>query len=211
MKGRAVNHELDALLIRSLPEINEAAVRLDELQQMIFKAVDADIEDWIKRNDWQGVAEWFGDAGETWLAPKEWMYLGGADGSAYLRFDFGSPTLTEDYWYLASFTGSGQRQLGLKICCPSIKKKLVFRRIWKSFLSKSTGLPLYESEFFLPVILDREALAAAVLNGSVSEALGPLRETLDRLPQLASELESLKKAVAAAAEAAEGSRPPAPT
>lgn len=194
-----MKHELDALLIRSLPELNDAVNRLIALNEEIGREIDAEIQAWIGRNGWKGIAEWNGELDDTWLAPKDWMVPNDPDDNAYLYFDFDYTSADpEDNWDLASFTSSGQQHLGFWLRSSTVKDR-VAKKLWKAHLGRTSGLPLHGPEFFLPVLLDREALATAVLDGSVRDALEPLRETLDRLPELASQLGSLKMAIVAAA------------
>lgn len=194
-----MQRELDALIVRSLPELNDAVIRLVALNEEIGREIDTEIQAWIGRNGWTGTAEWFGDEGNIWLAPKDWMVPSDPDNRGYLYFDFNYTSAdSENQWDLASFTSSGQQRLGFWITSDTVKER-VFKKLWKAHLAITPGLPLHGSEFFLPIELDREALAVAVLNGSVADALAPLRETLERLPELASQLGSLKTAIVAAA------------
>ena len=194
-----MKHELDALLIRSLPELNDAVHRLIALDEQIGREIETEIQAWIRRNGWMGIAERKGESEDTWLAPKDWMVPNDPDENAYLYFGVGYTSADpEDNWDLATFTSSGHQRLGFWLRSNTVKDR-VFKNLWKTQLGKTSALPLHGPEFFLPMELDREALAVAVLNGSVADALDPLRETLDRLPELASQLDSLKMVVVAAA------------
>lgn len=200
-----MTHELDALLIRSLPELNDAVTRLVALDEEIGKHIDMEIQDWIDRNGWTGVAELYGDDGVVWLAPKDWMVLGDPDNSSYLYFSFDvTGAVSEDHWNLVRMTEAGDQRYGFWLASDVVKKNSVFKKLWKAHLSNTPGLPLHGAEFFLPVGLDREALASAVLNGSVADALEPLRQALDKLPQLASQLSSFKAAIVASGDGTNG-------
>lgn len=194
-----MSNEIDALVIRSLPELYAAAERLDSLDVEVFKEIDDEMRSWIVRNGWIGVAEWYGEADDSWLAPEEWASPNAEEG-AYLYF-YPARTVATGYenpWYLTSLTGASEQQIGLWLGSVSVGSRQ-FRGLWKEHLARAANLPLLGSDLFLPLRVDRETLATAALNGSVAEAFEPIRETLDRLPELASRLDPLRKAIVAAA------------
>lgn len=192
--------ELDALIIRSLPELNDAATRLDVLSQDVLREIDIEIEAWIARNDWKGESEFYSDDRRTWLAPASWMVPNDPNDNTYLYFILDVTAAdTESYWHVASLCGSGQQRIGFWLSYDVVKKP-TFNRLWRE-LKNTAGLPLLDSEFFLPIILDRDALATAVESDAIGDALQPLRDALDRLPQLASQLEPLKREIVAASGA----------
>lgn len=189
--------QVDALLIRSLPELNEAALRMGDLSSEIGQAIDAEIAAWIARNGWSGAASYFSDD-TTWLAPEEWMVSADPDERAYLFFQLEeTDSDPENEWHLANFTGCGEQRTGFRLYYNTVTRP-VFKRLWRE-LKDTAGLPLLGSDFFLPIVLDRETLAQAVENDLITDALQPLRDALDRLPQLVSQLEPLRRDIVAAA------------
>lgn len=195
-----MTNELDVLIIRSLSELNDAATRLDGLDDEICREIDAEIQLWIERNGWKGAANQFGDDDEgTWLAPEDWIVPNETEDDAYLYFSlYYTAADPEDKSKLASFTGVGRSQWGFWLDSDRIKPQAL-KKLWKAQLKSASGLPLLGSDFFFPINLDQETLATAVSNGSIAEAFDPLRASLDRLPELASRLGSLKQAIVAAA------------
>ena len=186
---------VDSLLIQSLPELNEAATALDALEARIGSEIDSEIQTWITNNGWAGVANW-NDG--TWLAPPEWMIQGDANTRAYLYFEL-DHTAAEvaSYWGMASLLSCGEQRLGLWLKSDPVRKS-EFNRLWREH-SAASQMPLNGSEFFLPLTVDRELLATSIANDTVPDALESIRTSLDRLPQLASQLEPLKRAIEAAA------------
>lgn len=188
-----MNQAVDALLIQSLPELNEAATALDALEERIASEIDSEIQTWITNNGWVGTASW-NDG--TWLGPPEWMIQGDANTRAYLYFELDHTAVeVESYWGIASLLGCGEQRIGLWLKSDPVKKS-EFNRLWREH-SAVSQLPLSGSEFFLPLTVDRELLATSIANDSAPDAFESIRTTLDRLPQLASQLEPLKRAIEA--------------
>ena len=189
-----MTNQIDALLVRSLPELEEAALAIEPLSERIGVELDNEIRGWIRNNGWIGVSE-FMDNDEVWLAPPEWIIAGETD-KAHLYFDFHATPEGSSYW-LSTLLGCAKDTYGFWLEQNSVKK-IEFKRLWRDH-STVSQLPLSGSEFFLPLIVDRELLASSIENNTIVDALGSIRDTLDRLPQLVSQLEPLKRAIEAAA------------
>ena len=195
-----MTNELDLVIYRSLSDLNEAALRIGDLSEKLGQALDDEVAVWTNNNGWAGTAMHFSnDDGGTWLAPPEWLVAGKSD-EVPLYFSLGHTAGSpEDEWNLVTMTGAGQQLYGLWLATDTVDKR-AFNKAWKTYIARDAHLPLHGKDFFLPLTLDREALAG----GSTADALAPVREALDRLPELASRLEVFRNDLVGNA----GSTPP---
>lgn len=191
-----MNAELDALIIRSLPELDDAATSLETLTAAIAKEIDQEVQTWLTNNDWKGDATWQEENGTIWLAPKDWLIPSDLN-DTYLYFELSEAESTSpNFWQLSNFVGVGQQRYGFKLFhCRQISKTS-FTKFWR--LQNTSGLPLQGSDLFVPIVLDGETLANAVQRGSISDALQPLRGALDQLPKIVSQLNPLKQQIVTA-------------
>ncbi len=186
--------QMDALIVRHLADIDTAAKRIiHNVQVEVGKALDEVAEEWADAQGWTGVFEW--DENELALYPPEWGYKepGSEDTSRSAYFylyagqgdDFGETSDLDQFW-LTRLTGSGRGQLGFwweyekGVVAPRGKR---WKQFVRSYIERLQGKGFtYDEEsglFFLPVRVDREALALAIENETIEDALEPLKKALD--------------------------------
>lgn len=191
--------EVDALIIRSLSELNEAATRLAALSDEIGESIDAQIGDWITRHEWKGVAGRYSGGPSTYLGPQAWFLPDDPRDRAHLYFIFAPAIADVDVAELVSLVGAGAERMGFWLAY-DILKVSPFKKLWRAFLAENSDLPVdSKGQLFIPVKIDPEALAVAVIEQSINDALDPLRDALSRLPEIAERLGPLQKAIEAAA------------
>src|ERR1700674_4931248 len=119
MSSEAMN-ELDALIVSNIGDLDAAAHRLwVEIQPHVAREMNKMAEEWVNKNDWRGVFDWFGSG--LWVAPPEWesqedgwcgkFYLDGGEDDSFGKNDFEAE---EDIFWLTRFCHKSRGQLGFR-------------------------------------------------------------------------------------------------
>jgi len=207
--------ELDALIVRNLSDLDAAAKRLDQdIESRIGKVIDRIAEAWAREQGWEGKFDF--EPTTLWVAPTEWRSTEGkAAAEAFLGFfelwtGFGDNFDTKaenDYFWLTRLCGAGRGKIGFRwaygqslgAAKPRWKKFVqpYVERIRKTAFTYEEGSGL----FFMPIRIEVEALAAAIVDDTIEEALQPFCKALNLLltakPEFDALLQSAKVSFAA--------------
>jgi hypothetical protein len=190
--------ELDALIVRNLDDLDAAAKRLElDIEKRVGKVIDQIAETWARKQGWEGKFDF--DLTTLWVAPAEWRSIEGkAEADAFLGFfelwtgfadDFDT-NHENDYFWLTRLCGAGRGKIGFRW---SYGRSLgATKPRWKRFLQehrehlnqvRKTAFAYEEGSglFFMPIRVEVEALAAAIIDNTIDEALKPFCIGLDRL------------------------------
>lgn len=186
--------ELDSLIVKNLADLEGAARRLTQIEDLVFKEMDVAGSDWIRNKGWDG--EFDLNSGNCWLAPSDWK--GAAEGKqkgpgagkydAYFEFDTGAGDTgigkpPEDQFYLTRLCQVGSGTYGFRfwqnLLRPAARKRLMREH---ATIAEGTAFTLDEdTNFFMPFRIDCDELAKALREGALENALVPFSEALDRL------------------------------
>jgi hypothetical protein len=202
--------KLDALIVRNLSDLDAAARRLRyDIQARVGKAIDEIAEAWTKKHSWDGV---FGfDKDTLKVAPRQWKvsnnqgdeeWLGWFELEAGLGDDWDSDDATDslDFFWLTRLCGAGRGIVGFRWHCGT-EALGTTRPKWKKFIqgqiqriNKKTDFSYEDTgNFFRPIQVETEKLAAAVEGDAIDMALQPIRDALDRLLIAEAEFDAILK------------------
>ena len=207
--------KLDALIVRNLRDLDVATKRLSyDIDVKVSRAIDRFTELWADKHRWKGKFKW-DDEAELWIAPDNWGTDNSTDDDLWLGYfsfntGFGDDLQDKagDFFWL---TSSGQCWYGYYVfplglrwrsrseegemekICQRCRQKLD-RAYTEGRFSYDEGSGL----FFMPVRVDGEALAAAIEEDAIENAIDPVfQQALDNLlaakPEFDAMLEGAKK------------------
>jgi hypothetical protein len=184
--------KIDVLIVRNLKDIESASkIIIDEIQKNVGKAIDDIVGEWSLEKDWFSDGGKF-DGENLMLAPKDWKVPESSEkdeffGSFY--FDAINAAQNEEGWenefWLTQLCNLGVGPVGIRWSC-AYSNFNATKGGWKKFLEgrisniQKRGFNYHQKSgtFFLPFIIDQEALAVAIEGDNIEDALGPLREAL---------------------------------
>jgi hypothetical protein len=174
--------ELDTLILRNLADLDATARRLDQIDEIVWSAVDALTERWAREHRWTGLFDIEGRG--LWVTPAKWRKASENEDSPDVRFWFevaAHEPLT--HFDLSDLCGIGGSRYGFRMY-----QDLLGKADWKVLARKhialfqSLGLQLdAKASPFMEIIVDIEKLAISVETGDFDEALQPIAHGLDRL------------------------------
>ncbi|MER8784360.1 hypothetical protein [Mesorhizobium sp. M0244] len=175
------NAELDGLIVENLLDLDAAAKRIEVIGENIWESIIEHLDDWAKKQGWKGAFE----RDNPWTAPQEWFLEGQPEAWFYPDKgpdDTGEGIGQEPYFWLSRYLGVAGGQL-----CLWFGQDSTGTRKWKP-LAKDHARVLAETDFHLSdsgnfytvCNLDSKAVAAAIADGRLEEAMTPLLEALER-------------------------------
>lgn len=182
------SEDLDSLIIRNIADLDDATRRLYVLNEKIAGEIDNIIKILSTEWGWRGQFEWTWK-GELWTAPSEWAADAEAeDFDAWFSWDnrhgATGPNGEEDTNWVTSLCNAGYGELGFRFDQDVLAGKKALKDFWRKHVDevKKFGFILDDKpSLFLPVHIDREALAAAVADGNIKAGLEPLRTAFETL------------------------------
>lgn len=177
------SNELDKLLILNIGDLDEGARRFELLQNRVAGEIDTLVQEWAIRQGWRSTQTWQAQkdaavapahwvAGDTWRAWFSFWYRSG---------DTGKWSNDQDYFWMTRLCQAGRGQMGFRFYQDEFPKTA-----WKKFIqAQAIGFAdtrfVFDDEpsLFLPVRVDKDALAKGAEEESFKEALSPLNDTLD--------------------------------
>jgi hypothetical protein len=182
---------IDALIVRNLKDIESASNIIDdEIQKNVGKAIGDIVAEWSREKDWFSEDENLDD-GEPTLAPKNWKVPDSSEKDEFFaRFyivaiNAQNEEAWENEFWLTPLCNLGVGKVGICWRCAHNNFNST-KGGWKKFLEgrisniQKRGFNYIQKSgtFFLPFIIDQEALAVAIEGDNIEDALGPLREAL---------------------------------
>ena len=196
---------LDALICTNIGDLDAAARYLNYvLQPAIGKKIDDALDAFKRDNGWDGESG-FDDA-DPWLAPRDWRKAADSADDEFISYFAmayagGSAEVEAEFW-LSTLVGVGTGAFGFRWVKNDVKtsawRKVVNQQADIVTAIRSAGFEHEETKgtFFLPVRIDKTALAEA-LNGECPEqALAPLQNALAILLSAKADFDALLKATA---------------
>jgi hypothetical protein len=183
---------IDALIVRNVLDVERAYDRLNNnIQPKVGKEIDNIIESWASENDWwYSELSFDGDFPE--VAPASWR-ISDAESSEdkfIARFNANTNDVgaKDGSWsWLTQLCGLGSAPYGFRWVC-DFAELGTNKSGWKKFLGrinapaavKGFGFEYQDKSgaFFLPFIIDKEALAKAIEENNIEDALEPVRAAL---------------------------------
>lgn len=174
--------ELDTLILRNLADLDATALRLDHLDETVWRAVDAIAERWAREHRWAGLFDVEGRG--LWVTPGKWRTASEDEDSPDVRFRLEVATHEPPTRFdLSDLCGIGGSRYGFRMY-----QDLLGKTDWKVLARKhialfqSLGLKLdAKASPFMEIVIDVEMLAVGVETGDFEEALQPIVQGLDRL------------------------------
>jgi hypothetical protein len=201
------NDALDALIVRNMAQINKALSRIwHGIYPVAFGAVTDTTREWVRAQGWKGKFEYDGSdsSAEFWCAPPDWISPDGDrrhDCYAYFEFDYFDTdfknTADDDQDEIVTLLGAGVGATGFHILRGD--GATIAKGPWKRLMQasgiigvmRSLGCKQYEGSYYIPISFSAEALAVAIEQGDMSIFLAPLKEALDRLPDIVFAMQSI--------------------
>jgi hypothetical protein len=200
---------LDVLIVQHIGDLDAAANRLRyEIQRKVGKKINSTVEEWCDDHGWYGKFDWNED--RLWLLPEGWRGAEATaddeDAIAYFNFgvrfgdDLDSDDGSVDYFWLTRLCKQGKGTIGFSFKREAglgIKKKKLWIPLAAEHANKGSARALgfdYEEgdgTFFKALVIDKEALAKAIEEDDFAEALKPLRDALDVLPDAVADFQPL--------------------
>ncbi len=192
------------LIIENIAMLEEANRLLQgELSKNVFAAIDKTIQTWAKKMDWDGAFEFWTEK-DFYFGPKQWQPSSeqSEDWIGWFSIDAVNPDKEE---WLTTLLAARQGEIGFKFTVDYVLFPNVGKRAWRAFASQQNhehpeiekaGFQFdpREGSWFLPWKIDAKRLAQAYVDDAIEDALGPLREALERIkdvdPTLATLVES---------------------
>lgn len=174
--------ELDTLILRNLADLDATALRLDQIDGTVWRAVDAVVERWAREHRWAGLFDVEGRG--LWVTPAKWRTASDDEDSPDVRFWFEVATHEPPtHFDLADLCGINGSRYGFRMHQDLLGKvdwKLLARKHIALF--QSLGLQLdAKASPFMEIVIDVQKLATGVETGDFDEALQPIAQGLDRL------------------------------
>jgi len=180
--------EMDGLIVRHLVDIEEAGKRAFVLDAEVFKALAKTAEKWTAKTAWEGDSNI--DEDNLWLAPLKWKLAGEteegeADWLADFHFSAGGDD--DDFFKLTRLCQARNGKFGFRWKSDHYGDG---RRVaWRNFIRdnaediiRETGFEYEKNGTFFPTVtLNAEALANAIEQDAIEDALGPFETALDNL------------------------------
>jgi hypothetical protein len=184
--------DIEALIVRNILDVERAYdILWNDITPKVGKEIDNIIENWAHENDWWYSEEEF-DEHVPAIAPNAWRSSNSDDGEdkfvASFYADSNDVGNDDPSWsWLTQLCGQGSAPYGFRWVCDFVELGTK-KKEWKAFLSKNNataalkGLGFeYQDKsgtFFLPFIIDKEALAVAIKDNNIEDALEPVRAAL---------------------------------
>lgn len=174
--------ELDKLILGNLADLDATALRLGQIDETVWRAVDRVVERWAKEKQWAGLFDVEGRG--LWVTPAAWRTASEDEENpdATFWFELASrdpPT----HFDLSDLCGVGGSRYGFRF-----HQKLLGKVEWKELARKHVsafqqlGMHLdSKASPFIEVVIDPQKLVSDVEAGDYEEALTPIVKALDRL------------------------------
>lgn len=199
------NGELNALIVRSIGDIESALVQAYAIDRMLFQAVGEAIKQQLASVDWHVSRD--EEERDIWFTRHAWLPSDTELPGAPYRIDLdgvGGLNGGEDETWLAQFLQVGPNQAGAAFFLTG--NGLKGRRATALYRSQSdtldtllaAGFQREGASIFLPLRLNAEQLAQAFENGDLDEAMQPVRDALAVIVEAQPHLDQLVKAAQAA-------------
>lgn len=194
--------ELNALIVRNIADLDRTRKQIDQIERILMTAIGKHAENWAKKRRWQAnldypASGW--DGWDAWLAPTGWHTKGGEPNSFDAWFslevapgDTHSLAGNEDAFILTRLLGKGSGSIGL------LFSHGVGKRAWKKLLQEISPLLhntsiqiLDEGNLYIPLKLDENEVADALLEENPEAALEPLDHALSILEDAQPKLDKI--------------------
>jgi len=213
MESKMADHaELDALVIRNIGDISAAMKHADEvLSPRVWEEVGKALVNACEPSTHYAFAD--GEDEDVWLADRSWLALDTLSTSPEPDFFLGLDERTslggegENSW-LASFTGSGPNGATVALW---VDQNIVGKARWKKIVRsandligelRTAGFDVVEDDdrkLCIPVLFNRDALAAAFSSEDFASAMQPLIDAVRKAITATPLLERLRALALAAA------------
>jgi len=171
--------ELDKLIIDNWGDLEAARGRADEIEEVVFDAVNQGVKAWCDARGWSGK---FKAPASMWLAPPQWTTAHGTRPAADAFFQFVASDTDDDQWYLTALMGLGAGEIAFRL-----KQELLSKRAWAEIVRDPDNvarLPAFTIDdtpaFCLPLRIDQTAVVTALETADFDDALKPLVLLLDQ-------------------------------
>jgi hypothetical protein len=183
--------EMDGLIVRHLADLEEAGKRATVLEGEVFKVLGNTAEKWAVKEGWHGEfdIDTDGSLDAFWLAPLKWKLSEKPeeDWLAYFEFNAGADDDDANYFNMAHLCGEMNLKFGFQ--WKSDHFAAGRKAAWRTFINAAAEEVIaktgFEHEkngtFFLTVTIKAEALANAIEQDAIEDALGPFTTALDNL------------------------------
>lgn len=192
------SNQIDKLLIENIADMDEGAQRLDALSVNIAESMDDIVQDWAEKNEWMATTAW-NETDDLSVAPKNWV-PSDDEWLAWFGLDTGKGEEGDEwhYFWLARLCGVGRGEYGFRFFQDE------YGRVpWKKFIRELA--PPSNSKFniddepslFMPIKVDKDALAKAAEDGDFRQALEePLFAALNHIKDNVQFFQSLRDEMA---------------
>lgn len=184
--------ELDALI--SWSDLDAVGFRQDEIETELAGQIITATSDWAAAHGWVAVVGATFD--NLWLSPPEWATSTGKRPGADAFFIFqylDTEVADQDWWSLTGLIGASAAQWGFRA-----RQTRRPKREWDGLIrqpeviARMPGFRLDDTPaFFLPVTLQRSALAGSLESQTFDDFLRSYLDALDALPDAVKVLDSL--------------------
>tara|TARA_R110002020_G_scaffold168220_4_gene356903 strand:- start:26 stop:616 length:591 start_codon:yes stop_codon:yes gene_type:complete len=175
---------LDRLIVENIADIDATSRRAREIGEAIEKEIASRAREWATANDYEASQD---DDENFWLSSPSWKTKGDEDSHDFwfewYNRSSGVTDAVEDEYLITSLCGAGIDSVGFRL-----EQQPHAKRQWKKFVQSLSGA-LGGTRFviddapsiWLPVVVDRVALAKAVEDDQYDVALQPLIDALEQI------------------------------
>lgn len=213
-----MSEKLESLLIQNLSDLDQAVLRIKEIENRVFSEMDNFCLNWSRKQGWISEAdystnkEW--DGWNHWLAPPDWRtrnseieqnYFDGCFELSLSGGDDGQGAVGCDWFYLTRLCQSGKGHMGFIFVHSQSLTTRKWKKIFPQIQSLAPTPPFFSTEinqsptFFLPFKIDATDLARAFEEEEPLLALRPFEDALNALLQTKPQLDLVVEQIRAAA------------
>jgi hypothetical protein len=182
-----------SLILSNVGMFNEAHLLLTKIDEEIFEEIDKIIEEWAISNGWEGNFEWSGDG--LWTYPPIFAKKDeeGEEGEerepfAYFSFFRRDDSASNSFW-IADLCKQGQTDFGFRFVAEHnlFGGKTKWNAYCRNLSESASQLPMIgfvdegKGSWFLPIQIDKNALASGYENDAYDKVFEPITQALDKI------------------------------
>lgn len=173
-----------SLIVSNIGMFSEAYNLVEEIHCLIFEKIDEKIEEWAISNGWSGIFKF--DDDKNCIYPPDFS-TGEKDGY-FAAFQFSKKGESDSLW-LADLCNQGQTSMGFQFVAEAnlFGGKQKWNAYSKNLSNSVRELPKYgfleegKGSWFLPVQVNKDALAKAYENDDYDVVFEPITDALDKI------------------------------
>lgn len=185
------NKDAAALIIENIATLDEANRLLNgEVTENIFRAINQTVKAWAEGKNWAGSFDFMKDD-DLHFEPEEWQYRNQKTSKFIAKYSFDCLQDEYDEVWVTALLAAGNTRVCFRFEIVGNQLRDINKKSWKAFanqmyqenpeIGKAGFQPETDGTWVLPWKIDAKSLAENYITDTIADALGPVKEALERI------------------------------